>query len=71
MENENNTNRDVTVAVSPNLGSVGGQGGENRANLVEGLGTFRGATEETLHLELIQSHRLQAILPVLAWELGT
>ena len=48
MENENNTSGDVTVAVSPNLGSVGGQGGENGAPLVEGLGTFGGATEETL-----------------------
>ena len=48
MENENNTNRDDTVPVSPTLGAIGGQGGENGATLVEGLGTFGGATDETL-----------------------
>ena len=37
MDNENNTNRDDSVSVSPNLGAIGGLGGENGAPLVEGL----------------------------------
>ena len=50
MDNENKTNRDVTVTVGPNLGLVGGQGGENGAPPAEGLGTIggggRGATDD-------------------------
>ena len=37
MDNENNTNRDDSVPASPNLGAIGGLGGENGAPLVEGL----------------------------------
>ena len=42
MDKEDNINRDAAVEVGPNLGSIGGQGGENGAHLVEGLGTFGG-----------------------------
>ena len=42
MDNENNTNRDDTVPVSPNLGAIGGQGGENGAPQAEGLVTTTG-----------------------------
>ena len=55
MNKENNTNRDVTVAVGPNLGSVGGQGGENGAPPAEGLGTIGGGAVVAPMTEPLQS----------------
>ena len=56
MENENITNRGVTVEVGPTLASVGGQGGENDAPQAEGLVTTTGGDAvDTQMKETLQS----------------